>query len=221
MCAEYPDNVCLVYWTYHQIVKCLCPTLLNVSSVYEWRPNNNCCSWELGLRDSTSWWASPSPTTKQSIYLIIFLTRLLRQLRGKKISVACSMLSPKEVSHNLAWNYRYSRVFEAAWGLTPYVLGVPGGLLNLAVFASLVCILTRPQHDEKPAFVFIANLALSDLFFLAAAGGIVHLHKASSIQAPISRYQYAMLYFVAHLFYDSLAPNLHKNKVCMRTTIKR
>ena len=103
-------------------------------------------------------------------------------------------------------------MFEAAWGLTPYVLGVPGGLLNLAVFASLVCILTRPQHDEKPAFVFIANLALSDLFFLAAAGGIVHLHKASSIQAPISRYQYAMLYSVAHLKMFSVHPFLRLSR---------
>ena len=101
-------------------------------------------------------------------------------------------------------------MFEAAWGLTPYVLGVPGGLLNLAVFASLVCILTRPQHDEKPAFVFIANLALSDLFFLDAAGGIVHLHKASSIQAPISRYQYAMPCFILlHTFSMTLSRQIY------------
>ena len=80
-----------------------------------------------------------------------------------------------------------NNLFESTFLLMPYIIGVPGGILNLTVFISLIFILKRYHHEEKPAFIFIANLALADLMFFVATYILVRLHQYASLTSSITR----------------------------------
>lgn len=45
----------------------------------------------------------------------------------------------------------------------PRFLGLPTGILNLLVLLVLLTVLSRAPQTEKPAFIFLGNLALSDM----------------------------------------------------------
>lgn len=64
----------------------------------------------------------------------------------------------------------YGRVMENAFSLSPYYEGIPQAVLNVGVLLSIVTIMrtnrSSPEtssSNERPAFMFIANLALADL----------------------------------------------------------
>ncbi len=61
-----------------------------------------------------------------------------------------------------------ARAARSVFHIMPFIEGIPGALLNAAVLAAVVAILNKNTNDSnRPAFVFIGNLAVSDLCLCA------------------------------------------------------
>ncbi|XP_059080483.1 uncharacterized protein LOC131878508 isoform X2 [Tigriopus californicus] len=79
------------------------------------------------------------------------------------LNISRDLLSVYIESDRLEYAQDFGRWVEHAFLWMPYVEGIPQFVLNSVVLLSISVILNSGRCLEKPAFVFIANLAVSDL----------------------------------------------------------
>lgn len=76
----------------------------------------------------------------------------------------CEWITNESLSLAIDDLTRAGQIVETVYSFMPYTEGVIQCVLNIIVLASIVAILRRQDgNDEKLAFIFIANLAVSDL----------------------------------------------------------
>lgn len=79
------------------------------------------------------------------------------------LNISRDLLSVYVASDRLDYAQGFGNWVEHAFLWMPYVEGIPQFFLNSVVLLSISVILNSGRCLEKPAFVFIANLAVSDL----------------------------------------------------------
>ena len=92
-----------------------------------------------------------------------------------EVNVSEAELLMYDFDNDISYLRTYGRTVERAFSVIPYTIGILQCILNCLVLTSIVAIIRkRDSSCEKPAFVFIGNLAVSDILAFFVQMAIAH-----------------------------------------------